>query len=396
MLGNNTVGMVGKKGPVRQDWNLISGPAWEEYTDTIRSSRSLQNARYNLVNFLSDDTVKMDAQSLIDLGRKNPKEVEEIVKRYILKHKARVQNKEIAGASMNARVTAARLFLTMSDVIQINWKKLSKIAPPSRKSGNDRAPTLEELQQVDKYADARLKFVLSAMVSGGFRLGGWLGLKVRDFEPIERNSQIVACKVTIYRGEPEQYTCFISPEAYQRFQAYQELRRKARENVTGDSPALRNQFSMKRRISPVTPLSYLGIYAMFKRGWHGAGFRLTGSKYEFKLVHSLRKVYKTRAEQCGMKPVNVEMLMGHSTGLSDSYYKPTERELLDDYLKAVDALNIDPTNRIGEVAKSSELEEARREIERLKQNQNTKLKDMEKQIEDLTKLVEARLRQNSP
>ncbi|MFZ0223992.1 MAG: hypothetical protein WA323_24490 [Candidatus Nitrosopolaris sp.] len=41
-----------------------------------------------------------------------------------------------------------------------------------------------------------------------------------------------------------------------------------------------------------------------------------------------------------MKPINIENLMGHSTGLSDSYYRPTENDLLEDYLKCVDALTI--------------------------------------------------------
>ena len=41
-----------------------------------------------------------------------------------------------------------------------------------------------------------------------------------------------------------------------------------------------------------------------------------------------------------MKPINVEILMGHSVGISDSYYRPTENELLQDYLKTVDALTI--------------------------------------------------------
>ena len=41
-----------------------------------------------------------------------------------------------------------------------------------------------------------------------------------------------------------------------------------------------------------------------------------------------------------MKPINVETLMGHSTGISDSYYRPTERELLDDYLKVLGHLTI--------------------------------------------------------
>ena len=36
-----------------------------------------------------------------------------------------------------------------------------------------------------------------------------------------------------------------------------------------------------------------------------------------------------------MKPINVEATMGHDLGISQSYWKPTEREVLDDYLKAV-------------------------------------------------------------
>ena len=33
--------------------------------------------------------------------------------------------------------------------------------------------------------------------------------------------------------------------------------------------------------------------------------------------------------------------MGHNIGISASYYKPTEKEVLEDYLKAVDLLTID-------------------------------------------------------
>ena len=40
------------------------------------------------------------------------------------------------------------------------------------------------------------------------------------------------------------------------------------------------------------------------------------------------------------------MLLGHSIGLSDSYYKPTEREMLSEYLKVVNALTINEENRL--------------------------------------------------
>ena len=37
--------------------------------------------------------------------------------------------------------------------------------------------------------------------------------------------------------------------------------------------------------------------------------------HEWKTMHGLRKMYKTRAEQV-MKPVNVEVTMGHNIGIS--------------------------------------------------------------------------------
>jgi hypothetical protein len=53
----------------------------------------------------------------------------------------------------------------------------------------------------------------------------------------------------------------------------------------------------------------------------------------------MRKFYKSRAEQA-MRPINVEVTMGHDIGISASYYKPTEHDILEDYLKAVDLLTI--------------------------------------------------------
>jgi hypothetical protein len=41
-----------------------------------------------------------------------------------------------------------------------------------------------------------------------------------------------------------------------------------------------------------------------------------------------------------MRPINVEITMGHDIGISASYYKPTEQEVMQDYLKAIDLLTI--------------------------------------------------------
>ena len=50
--------------------------------------------------------------------------------------------------------------------------------------------------------------------------------------------------------------------------------------------------------------------------------------------------------------------MGHRTGISDSYYRPTETELLQDYVKVVDQLTISSEARLkAEAAEINKLKE---------------------------------------
>ena len=108
-------------------------------------------------------------------------------------------------------------------------------------------------------------------------------------------------------------------------------------------------------------------------------------RHEFQADHGLRKWFKTRCELAGMKPINIEVLMGHSTGISDSYYRATEIELLEDYLKAVDFLTIDNRHAIAkqlsdfekkkkfDIAQVNlELQEKSREIDALYKTEYTK------------------------
>jgi hypothetical protein len=62
-------------------------------------------------------------------------------------------------------------------------------------------------------------------------------------------------------------------------------------------------------------------------------------RHEWKAAHGFRKFYKSRTEQV-MRPINVEITMGHDIGVSAFYYKPIERDVLEDYLKAVNLLTI--------------------------------------------------------
>ena len=97
-------------------------------------------------------------------------------------------------------------------------------------------------------------------------------------------------------------------------------------------------------------LKLSGIKRLMERALWAQGIRTNlkdGKKrHEFQVDHGYRKFFKTRCELGGMKPINIEKLLSHSTGISDSYYRATEQELLDDYLKAMDSLTIDERNKL--------------------------------------------------
>ena len=111
-----------------------------------------------------------------------------------------------------------------------------------------------------------------------------------------------------------------------------------------------------------------------------------------------------------MRPINVEITMGHNIGVSSSYYKPQEKEVLADYLNAVDLLHINDSAkklqaRISEIALKSKEEiysvqgrlyEKDKEIELLRQKDamnsdaisalTDKITDVVKEINALKKI----------
>jgi S-adenosylmethionine:tRNA-ribosyltransferase-isomerase (queuine synthetase) len=106
-------------------------------------------------------------------------------------------------------------------------------------------------------------------------------------------------------------------------------------------------------------------------------------RHEWKAAHGFRKFYKSRAEQV-MKPINVEITMGHDIGVSACYYKPQTHEVLEDYLKAVDLLTIN-SDKLVLQKQVLELKEKSKDSEYLIK---AKLQEKENQIDALIKKQE--------
>ena len=68
--------------------------------------------------------------------------------------------------------------------IIINWKLVTRGMPRGNHAANDRTLTLDEIIQILKYPDIRIKPIILTMISSGIRIGAWDYLKWRHIVPI--------------------------------------------------------------------------------------------------------------------------------------------------------------------------------------------------------------------
>ena len=284
---------------------------------------------------------------------KSQEEVEDLVIRFVLFQKERIDKKEITAGTLRNYVKAIKLFCRMNR-INIFWDIISHSLPKVKDHANDCIPAVEEIKKLIEYPDRRIKPIVLLSVSTGIRVGAWDYMKWKHITPIRNeNGAILVAKLVVYPSEPEQYFTFMSPEAYNAVKDWLDFRASFGEEITGESWILRNTWQkVKPRYSHRIGLAKYpkqfkstGIKTLVGRALQIQGIRLklnlgNGEKNpDWKTLHGFRKFFKTQTERV-MKSLNVEILMGHDIGLADSYYKPSEQELLEDYIKSVDLLTI--------------------------------------------------------
>src|SRR5829696_4137853 len=218
----------------------------------------------------------------------------------------------------------------MADV-SIPWEKITRGLPRGRRYADDRAPTLEEIRKLCESPDRRIKPLVYTMVSSGIRVGAWDYLHWGDIRPIEQDGKIVAARMLVYADEDGSYIGYITPSAYRELAEWMKYREESGEIISDDSWVMRDLWDTQVKISKglITipkQLTSIGVKRLMERAIWAQGLRKeleAGKKrHPFPTNHFLRKYFKTRCELAGMKPIN------------------TENDLLQDYLKCIDALTI--------------------------------------------------------
>jgi integrase len=367
------------------DRSSLQGECIELFRAAMKSPYTRDPYERRLINFLIH--VNLTPDEFVTLGRKEPLVVEKKVMSFIATQKARIEKGEITGATISNFLKAIRLLLEMNDVY-LNWKKIRRILPRSRRYSVDRIPTLDEIRQILDAADVRGKALTLLFLSSGVREGAIEYFQIQDYSVIERDGKIVAGRLVVYRGEPEMHVTFISAEAVQALGKYIQFREEHGEQIYRNSPLFRDKFdpikgqyghgkqNALKKVFPTTPMA---VRLYYNRLLFSIGLRSEKKRRHDFSVHGFRKWFKTRCEIGGMKPINVETLLNHSTGISDSYYRPRESELLEEYLAVAEQhLSVSTENKF-----KSDLEELRKTNKEYKEKIKQQSEEKEKMSNDL-------------
>ena len=303
---------------------------------------------------------KVTPDGLLAETNRDPKSFQRLIVDYIERRKS-----EVGGATIRVTIASLKHFFKMNDAEQaVNWAKVSRLVPRARKTGGDRAPTTEEIRQMVQEADIRTRCVILMCVSSGIRVGAFEGMCWGDITPVYKEggdkatpAQVRAARLVVYRGHVEEYVTFVSPECYDSLMRYRRLREGIGEAVTARSPLIRDVWDnhkYRKRVAkdpkvavPLTPRTIENMMGLFlgrirlrdpSLRLPAGGGSSSGNHYEFKRIHGFRKYFKTNAERA-IKTIDVEKLIGHA----DSYYKPSEEYLLEQYTRVVPNLTISET-----------------------------------------------------
>lgn len=379
---------------------------WNLYLFALKSQQTRLKYQGRMLKFfefigIEGNTIQEKSLNFITTAKSEGSQwVFNCVLRFMSYQVDRVNNREIGGSTVQNYLKSVKLYFDIAD-IPTQWKKITRGLPRGKSFADDRIPSDEELQKLIEYPDRRIKAILFTMISSGIRLGAWDFLKWGDIRPIEKEGEgIVAAKILVYAGEDEEYYSYISKQAYFILKDWMDYRKNAGEPIDKNSWLMRDLWdtgkAQRGLVTKPKKLASSGIKRLIERAIWAQGLRkkteYNRRRYPFSAVHSLRKWFKTRCEIGGMKPINVEKLLSHSIGISNSYYRPTETELLEDYLKVSNLLVIGREAKLERELKTSEqlvrekLQERDEQIRKIREEAQSKddvLSKVLKKVESL-------------
>ncbi|MGC1132840.1 MAG: site-specific integrase [Nitrososphaeraceae archaeon] len=328
---------------------------YQNFIDRLDNKEPLTKNKYirDFAHYLKFLKVK-DPNSLLTKRFYSPLELESIENK-IIKFITYQKNQGLNHSTIKGRKFAIEFFY-LANRINLNWKHISGYIPRPDKAKEDQPYTTEDIQKMLEVANGeRDRFMLYLLSSTGMRIGALPDLKIKDIEAIKPEGYHGKhlYKIIVYRGHRSQYYTFTSFECAEALDSYLEFRKRNEEEITENSPLLRNAVNstlpnVKR--NKVKPLRTFvdSVYRIASKAGIRQRTHDTRTRHKHMLDHAFRKFTNTKMIEAGVDHNTKEFLFGHkiSRGLDNSYDRTPTKIRLKEYLKAIELLTISTENRL--------------------------------------------------
>ncbi len=367
---------------------------YQLFVDSIKSDDTKRRYKKNLYRFLklipnkiyqdtidvspSDREIETLSSCFMKLAQKDPKLAQNIISAFIKEDKKLVESGQLNPNTLPNHVKPIRALLDANS-IPIHWKSLHKLYPRP-KNTEDRAYTREELQKmIEASPDITDKLIIQLFSSGGFRVEAWDYFTWQDV--IFLKNKDGTCKgaaLQVYRGDPESYFTFITPEACQTLENYREVWK----SDVGRYPLPKEPLIRTVKFPVIRRLNSRGVRKRVLKIVKKIGLRptlpQTKKRHEIALHHGFRKYFNTMLRRAKVDPLDKEDMMGHSVGLEKHYerYQEEDFERFPEYQKAIPFLTISEDERLK--LENEKLKEEKSENESLREELVVVREDLEK------------------
>ena len=358
---------------------------YQTFLDSLTNSPETKTKyKYEFNMYLDWLKVKDPDRLITPVLLDSPAEIRKVEDSLIKYLKYLNQVKKLSYNTTNVRMAAIFHFYTINRV-HIDRKYISKFKPAHRKiRKGDLSYTHDQINTLVDKANTRDKMIVLLMASTGMRIGALCKLTIGSSHKISVKgySQHIY-KIIVYEGEPEEYYTFTTFECAVAIDDYLREREHFGEQLTNDSPLIRNEYTKFRitgpqRASNPEYITTRGIKHMFERLLIKTRLRTRAATnrnlHNVMMSHGFRKFAITQMIKAKVDYQAREYLVGHrhSRGLDVNYDRTSDEDRLNEYLKAMDLLTISPENRL------------RRQVQEQDHTIQVRMTEKDRQIEQLT------------
>ncbi len=343
--------------------NYKTHPAYSLFISALRSKHTQIKYEGCLQKYLRLP-IHRSLESLDEILEKNPKVIESEITQQIVEMK----NAGSSYSTVSVHLAALYHFFSINDVI-INRKKLSKFLGEQENKYEYRSYTHDEISSLLSLCDERGKAIVLLMTSTGMRVGALPSLRLRHLTRYDLEDGKYVYRIQVYAtSRKDSYFTFCTPECAKAIDNYLSYRKRVDRSLvqdmnTGnwgpdDTYLFTKLFDIDESILPSNselhkePMSAVGLRAYIvkklkklnlRKEWlvtENSSVYRASHKNELHPCHSFRIFAITNMQRSKIDKTVREMLVGHSIGLDSAYYKPSDGEILQEYLKAIDSLTI--------------------------------------------------------